>query len=87
MIVHHDVKARCCRDDVSGELDVGGGRLRIAAWVIVHQDHGGRAEFQSAFDDFARIGGGLIDLSAVLDLIGDQMVLFVQEQNAEMLEF
>ena len=39
-----------------------------------------------AFDDFAHIDRGVIDRAPPLHFVGNQMVLLVEEQNAELLD-
>ena len=53
--------------------------------VVVHQDDGGGGELERALDHLARINRGVVDGAGLMLLIGDQVVAFVEEQNAEML--
>ena len=66
-------------------VDIGARGRRIAGRMVVDQDDRGRGEFQRPPDDFARIDGRVVDGSGLLDLVGDQRVLLVEEQDAELL--
>lgn len=52
--------------------------------MVVHQDDGARRQFEGAFHHLAWIDGGVIDGANALDLIGDEAVLLVEEQDAEL---
>ena len=53
--------------------------------MVVHQDHRRGAEIQRALDDLARIDGRVVDGARALHLVGDEDVLAVEEQHAELL--
>lgn len=66
-------------------IDIGLGRGWVAAGVVVAQDDRGGAKFKRTFHDFTWVGRGVVHGAGLLDLIGDQFVLFIQEQDAEAL--
>ncbi len=66
-------------DDFSRHVDVGDRRGRVAGWVIVHQYDGARRKLQRPLDHLARIDRGVIDGPFLLHLVGDQLVLLVEE--------
>ena len=66
-------------------LDVVARRLGVARGMIVHQDQRGGVERQRALDDLARIDRRVVDGAALLHLVGDQHVLAVEEEDAELL--
>ncbi len=51
----------------------------------MHQHKRAGADFQCAPHDFARINGGVVDGTALMDLLGQQMIFAVEEQEAELL--
>ena len=53
--------------------------------MVVDQDDGRRGQFQRPPDHLARIDGRVVDGSRLLHLVGDQHVLPVEEQDAELL--
>lgn len=57
----------------------------IAARVIVDQDDGAGAQFKAAFDDLPRVDGRVIDRAATLDFVAQQLVLAIEEEDAELL--
>ncbi len=57
----------------------------IAARVVVRQDQGRRLQFQRAPHHLARVDGRVVDGAARLRLVGQQAVLVVEEQDAELL--
>src|SRR6056297_1068579 len=73
--------------DPTRHVDVGGGWRGVSGRVIVHQDEGAGVQFQSPLDDFARIDGDVIDRALRLRLVGDEYVLAVQVENAELFGF
>ncbi len=85
VVVDGDVEGLGGADDLVGHVDVGLGWFWIAAGVVVHEDEGGCAELEAAFHDFSGVGGGVVDRAGALDFIADQLVLFVEEEDAEML--
>ena len=54
--------------------------------MVVHQHDRGGGQLERALDHFARIDRGVIDRARLLHLVGDQLVAFVEEQNAELLQ-
>jgi hypothetical protein len=49
----------------------------------VHEDQGGRVEFERALDDLARIDRGMVDRAALLPFMSDKHVLAVEEQQVK----
>ena len=68
MIVSHDADWVECGGDLRGHFDIGAGRCRIAAWMMMHHDQSGGREFQGALDDLAKIKGFVIDGTSLLNL-------------------
>jgi hypothetical protein len=61
-----------------GEVYVVRRRLWIARWMIVHKDDRTSAELEGAAHDLAGIDRGMIDRADALNLVGDQMILLVE---------
>src|SRR6185312_3394475 len=59
-------------------------RRRVARWMIVNQYDSRGAERQRALYYFARIYRRMIDGAALLRLIGDERVLLVEKEQAEL---
>ena len=72
-------------DDRLGHVDVGARRRRIARRVVVDEDDRGGRQFQRALDHLARIDRRVVDRAGLLHFVGDQGVLLVEEQDAELL--
>ena len=53
--------------------------------MVVHQDHGAFRQLQRPTHDLARIDRGMVDGAVVHHLVGDQLVLLVEEEDAELL--
>ena len=70
---------------VAGHLDVGARGRRVAGGMVVDQDHRGRRQLERALDHLARIDRRVVDGAGLLDLVGDQRVLLVEEEDAELL--
>ncbi len=85
MIVYRDPERLCDLRDLPRHLDVGARRCRIAGGMIVHQNDGGCGQFQCAFDHFARIDRRMVDSADLLDLVDDELVAFVEKQDAKLL--
>jgi hypothetical protein len=85
MIMHGNFQGVAHRDDLTGELDVVGRRLRIAGWMIVDKDDRRSAEFERAAHDLPGIDRGMIDRADALNLVGDQMILLVEKEHAKFL--
>jgi hypothetical protein len=85
MVVDDEVEGPRRLDDLPRHGDIAVGRGGIAAGVVVDKDHGGRAQFEGALDDLARIDRHMVDRADLLDLVGDELVLAVEEHDAEML--
>ena len=54
--------------------------------MVVHQDQRRGVQLQRALHHLARIDRRMIDGAALLRLVGDQHVLAVEEQDAELLD-
>jgi len=67
-------------------VDVGLRRRRVAGGVVVDHDDRRGAEGEGALHHLARIDRRVIDGAAMLFLVGDQRVLLVEEQQAELLD-
>src|SRR5690348_9954205 len=61
-------------------------RRRVARWMIVDEYYSRGAERQRALHHFARIYRRMIDGAALLRLIGDERVLLVEEEQAELFD-
>ena len=83
MIVNHDAERLAEADDLHGHRDVGGGRARVAGRMVVHQDQRCGPEFERAAHDLARIDRRVIDRANALHLVGDELVLLIEEEDAE----
>ena len=77
MIMHGNFQGLAHRDDLMREVDGVGRRLRIAGWMIMHEDDRRSAEFEGAAHDLPGIDRSMIDCADALNLVGDQMILFV----------
>ena len=60
-------------------LDVVPGRLGIARRMIMDNDESRRVEDQGALHDFSRVNGRMINRTALLHLVGDEIVLAVKK--------
>ena len=69
-----------------GQADVLLARARVAAGMVVDDDDRGRAKRDGAGDDFADMDRGLVDRSGPQRLIGEEEVLGVEEQDADLLD-
>src|SRR5258708_18734419 len=85
VVMHRDPERLCDLRDLPRHLDVGTRRRRVAGGMVVHQNDGGRGQFQCAFDHFARIDRRMIDCADLLDLVDDELVAFVEKQDAKLL--
>ena len=84
VIVHLDADRARRRDDLARDGDVGGAGLGIAAGVVVHEDQGRGRELERAARDLAGIDGRVIDRAFVHHFVGDELVLHVEEEHAEL---
>lgn len=84
VVVHRYSKWIGDADDRLRHLDVGLRGRRIAAGMVVHEDHGGCGQFQRPLDDLARLNRGVIDRAGLLYLVGDQLVALVEKENAKL---
>ena len=57
---------------------------RFAVILVVHHHEGAGVEFEGAFDDFARIDRGVVDGATLLGFVGDDLVLTVEVDEAEL---
>ena len=73
--------------DLGGHRDVGIGRGGVARGVVVHQDQRAGVQFQRALHDLTRVDRDMVDGALGLFLIGDQHVLAVKKQDAELFGF
>ena len=85
MIMHRDVECFGSVDELLGHIDVGARWCGITGRMVVDQNNGGGGEFQSPFDHFARIDRRVVHRARLLDFIGNQFVLLVEKQDAELL--
>ena len=53
--------------------------------MIVHENNGRRRQLQRALDHLARIDRGMIDGAGLLYFVGDELIAFVEKENAELL--
>src|ERR1700730_7309839 len=65
-----------------GEVYVIGRRPRIAGWMIVDKDDRRSAEFEGAAHDLPGVNRRMIDRADALNLVGDQMILLVENISA-----
>src|SRR5713226_10048455 len=70
----------------AGHVDIGLGRRRVAGGVVVHHDDRRGAERERTLHHLARIDRRVIDGAAMLRLVGDERVLLVEEEQAELLD-
>ena len=87
VVVDCDAERLCRVDDLARHFDVGVGGRRVAGGVVVDQDQRAGVEFQGAFDHLARVDGDMVNRAFGLFLIGDQHVLAVKEEDAELFGF
>ena len=73
-------------DDLPCHLDVRIRRRRVARRVIVDQDDGRCPELQRTLDDLTRINRRMVDSPLLLKIVGNQPVLLVEEEDAELLD-
>src|SRR6185437_12896760 len=85
VVMHGNAERLGDIDDRLGHLDVGLRGRWIAGRMVVHQDYGGRRQFQRALDYFARIDRRVIDGAGLLHLVCDQLVALVEKQQSELL--
>src|SRR5690606_25191539 len=86
MIMDADIERGRRLNNLKRHVDIGGRGRRIARGVVVDEDDRGRAKLKRALDYFTRINGGVIDRAGLLHLIGDQVILVVEEEEAELLD-
>src|SRR3954471_15492466 len=84
VVVDGDAELLACLDDPAGHVDIGHRRSRIAGRVVVHEHDGARGKLERPLDHLARIDGRVVDRALLLHLIGDELVLAVEEQDAEL---
>ena len=90
LAAHDDVVVNCQPQPLSGvndppgHLDVGEGRVRIARWMVVDQHDGRSAQLERALDDLAGVDGRMVYGAFLLNLVGNQLVLLVEEEDAEL---
>ena len=87
MVVDHDVQRVEGPDDFVGEGHVGIRRAGVAAGVVVDENNGCGTQCKGAAHDFPRENGGLVDGALLVDLVGDEHVLAVHVENAELFGF
>src|SRR5579872_2438661 len=58
----------------------------VAARMVVDEDDGGSAQIERALYHLARVNGRMVDRAGLLDLVGNQRMLVVEEQHAELLD-
>src|SRR3569833_419388 len=58
----------------------------IAGRMAVDEDQRGGTELETALDHFARVDRRVVDGALLLDLVGDQAVLLVEEEYADLLD-
>ena len=73
------------RLDLRGHVDVGLGGRGVARGVVVHQDQRRGVQLQRPLDHLARVDRDVVHGAPRLLLVGDQHVLAVEEQDAELL--
>ena len=71
-------------DDLAGDLDIGARRRRVAGRVVVDEDDGRCRELERPFQHLADIDRRVVDGSLLLHLVGDEIVLAVEKQDAEL---
>ena len=54
-------------------------------WDDVHQDHGRGRQLERALDHLAGIDRRVIDSAGLMLFVGDEMVSFIEKQDAKML--
>ena len=84
VVEHLDAERPRHLHDLPGHLHIGLRRRRIARGMIVHQDERGGRQFERALDHLARIDRRVVDRALLQHLVGDQLVLLVEEQDAEL---
>ena len=85
VVVNGDAQRLRRCDDRLGHVDIGARRCRVAGWMVVDQDQCRGGKFERPLDDFTRIDRRMVDRPGLLHLVGDQHVLLVEEQDAELL--
>jgi hypothetical protein len=81
VIVHRNAEGLRALHDRLRHLNLGLRRRLIARWVIVHQDNRGSENLERAFDHFARIGQGVIDLAGLLHFVSNQLFALVEKEK------
>ena len=81
VVVHSDPERTRDGDDRLRHLDVGARGGRVAGRMVVYQDHGGRGNFERAFDHLARVDRRVVDGAFLQFLVGDELVLLVEEER------
>ena len=69
--------------DPPGRVDIALARLVVARRMVVDEDDAGRAHFESALDDLARVSGRLADRALPDQVVGHQLVLRGEEEHPE----
>ena len=85
VVVHGDAERLADLDDGLRHLDVGARGRRVAGGMVVHEDDGGRGKLERAADHLARIDRRVVDRAGLLHLVGEELVLLVEEEDAELL--
>jgi len=85
VVMHHDTPRLCHGNDLARHGDVGLARRRIDGGMVVDQHDGRGGQFQRPAHDLARIDRRMVDRADLRHLIGDQGVLLVEKQDAELL--
>ena len=85
VVVDRQVEALAGLHQGPGQFLVGGGRLQVAAGVVVHQNEAGGLVFQGQLQDLPGIDHRLVHRAFLDDLLGDDFILAVEEDHPELL--
>src|SRR5262249_40972012 len=61
-------------------------RLGIPGWMIMRDDQSGGVEDQGTLHNFSRVNRRVTNSAALLDLVGDEIVLAIKEQDSKLLD-
>lgn len=86
MVVQLNIESLGSCFQFARHLDVGPRCLGVATGMIMDGNESRRVEDQGALQDLARVDRRVIDRATLLHLVGDQIVLLIEEQHAKLLD-
>jgi len=86
MIVDGDAESLARRDQMARDIDVRPAWRRIAARMVVDDDHSGGAQFEGPCDRVADVNRARVDRAGGRELILDQPIAAVEIENPDVLD-